>query len=267
MKKVLNLESILPVDRTLKSRCFVLSLHKHGSTMMNDLIRRTCSLSHPKVPFVAYPEHFFQKGYRFNDWQFEKNYLPAFDHNVIYVGFRELPKIFSEPEFSNHPYKFVLLLRDPRDALVSQYFSYGRTSGSHVVPKGMGRSLEEYLQIEDELSIDDYVLKEAPKLAQQLNNYKSGLNFENGAVFLYEEVYYDKLQFGELVFDFFDIPVEPRVQRKAAELVDIRPEKEDATKHIRKGAPGDHLNKLKPKTIAKLNDILRDAYSDFGYEF
>ena len=47
---------------------------------------------------------------------------------------------------------------------------------------------------------------------------------------------------------------------------DIRPVEEDMSKHIRKGTPGDHREKLQKETIAKLNDIFRDTCSFYGYD-
>ncbi|MEO0343733.1 MAG: hypothetical protein AAF198_09885 [Pseudomonadota bacterium] len=54
---------------------------------------------------------------------------------------------------------------------------------------------------------------------------------------------------------------------QVASQFDIRPEFEDPTKHIRKGAHGDHVEKLRPDTITQLNEILKQPYRKFGYAF
>ena len=44
-----------------------------------------------------------------------------------------------------------------------------------------------------------------------------------------------------------------------------RPRGEDVRKHVRKGQPGDYLEKLKPETIDYLNDRFAAALQTFGY--
>jgi len=52
---------------------------------------------------------------------------------------------------------------------------------------------------------------------------------------------------------------------KVAADNDVRPATEEVGKHIRKGAPGDHREKLKPETIDALNAQFRDIGQRYGY--
>lgn len=47
--------------------------------------------------------------------------------------------------------------------------------------------------------------------------------------------------------------------------IDFSVKAEDATKHKRQVTPGDHLRKLKPKTIATMTDAMRKELGFFGY--
>ena len=68
------------------------------------------------------------------------------------------------------------------------------------------------------------------------------------------------------IFTHFNIAVESDVLDEVAARNDIRPEVEDISKHIRKGTPGDHVNKLRPETITKLNDIFCETCAFYGYD-
>jgi hypothetical protein len=46
---------------------------------------------------------------------------------------------------------------------------------------------------------------------------------------------------------------------------DVRPDVEEPTAFIRKVTPGDHREKLRPGTIAKLNSVFEDEMRLFGY--
>jgi len=48
--------------------------------------------------------------------------------------------------------------------------------------------------------------------------------------------------------------------------IHVIPSQEDEKKFVRKAIPGDHLEKLKPETIRKLNAKLADSLSYFDYE-
>jgi hypothetical protein len=44
-----------------------------------------------------------------------------------------------------------------------------------------------------------------------------------------------------------------------------RPKSEDIQKHLRKGMPGEHREKLLPDTVEKLNAIFERPLERFGY--
>jgi hypothetical protein len=55
------------------------------------------------------------------------------------------------------------------------------------------------------------------------------------------------------------------VIREIAQRFDIFPGQEDPSAHIRKVTPGDYKQKLKPETIAQLNDFFQDILSRYQY--
>ena len=243
--------------------CFAFSIHKCGSSLMHGMIAGVCRQAN--IAGVTLPDILFDLGIADREWNSELTLLPAFQRNLLYFGFRHLPEIFLNPAFRLRDRRFVLLVRDPRDALVSQYFSFGRKAASHALPKVNPDAVGKIIEMQPDLSIDDYVLKFAADLNRKLISYRSALNFELGLVRRYEQIFFDKEMFLSEIFHHFKIDVPQNIISEVARANDIRPDKEDETKHIRKGTPGDHAEKLQPATIAKLNDVFRDVGYFYGY--
>lgn len=243
--------------------CFAFSIHKCGSTMMHAMISAVCNQA--QIPAVSVPDLLFAQGVLDSQWANDPAIQPAFTRNLLYYGFRHLPPILLAPEVQLRLRRFVLLVRDPRDALVSQYFSYGRKAGSHAVPTKNAQAFLDTLAKTEDREIDDYALAAAPNLRLKLEAYRSALDFDLGLLRQYETVYFDKETFLAEIFDHFAMPVPRQIIAAVARANDVRPAQEDETKHIRKGSPGDHKEKLRPDTIARLNDIFRDVGSFYGY--
>lgn len=256
------LSSLPPRDGEFES-CFAFSVHKSGSSMMHAMIGAVCRRA--QIPAVSIPDMMFANGVVDAEWTDDQDILPAFARNLLYFGFRYLPKVLLSPDLDLHSKRFVLLVRDPRDALVSQYYSFGRKSGSHVAPKNNPEKFLEVMAKTPDVSLDDYVRDSALALLRKLTAYRDNLDFSHGLLRRYEDVYFDKETFLAEIFDHFGIAVPSAIIADVARAHDIRPEKEDETKHIRKGTPGDHAEKLQPATIAALNDTFRDVAAFYGY--
>ena len=244
--------------------CYAFSIHKAGSTLMHKMIGEVCSFS--GIPSVSIPDTLFKEGIFEKDWEKDEGILNLISSGRIYYGFRHLPEILLNESVRLRDKKSILLVRDPRDALVSQYFSYGGKYVSHML---LSKNKEAFLkdrQATSHMDIDQYVLLAAGDYLNKLKRYKENLNFDNVLLFKYEDIYIDKRKFLSGIFLHFGITVESSLLDKIAAKNDVRPELEDVTKHIRKGAPGDHVNKLLPGTISKLNAIYAETCAWFGYD-
>jgi hypothetical protein len=244
--------------------CFAFSQHKSGSTLMNKMIQEVCHIVN--IPGISIADDFFKLNIEPNVWENDEDNLKLITPGQIYFGFRHLPNFLLNEKVHLNEKKSVLLIRDPRDALVSQYFSVGGKYISHTLPDMDKESFLEKLQLTAHMDIDEYVLHAAILHSERLTAYKEKLNFENVRLFKYEDIYYDKRKFIGDIFMHFNIPIESRVLDEVSAKNDIRPEVEDVAKHIRKGTPGDHMAKLRPETIRKLNEIFFDACAWFGYD-
>jgi hypothetical protein len=148
----------------------------------------------------------------------------------------------------------VLLLRDPRDALVSEFFSYGGQL-SHVLPKENAEKLLQKVSQNRDDDIDTYCLRVARGYSAKIGAYRKALGGPSHREFRYEEVFFDKRSFLAEIFAHLGIAVDPGIIASVAAKHDIRPAVEDRSKHIRKGYPGDFREKLQPSTVERLNEI------------
>lgn len=152
-------------------------------------------------------------------------------------------------------YMVILSIRDPRDILVSLYFS---TSYSHSTPSEFGNKQDDFLKKRDiakRQNIDDFVLNEADNLLEVFEKYQEflvdkyniGIVKYEDMVSNYEEWLMDLsfkagLNLSETLKN--DIISENSKRKKSAE---------DIFQHNRKGVAGDYKEKLLPETIEKLN--------------
>jgi len=243
---------------------FAFSVHKCGSTLMHSMIQKACLAAN--VPAVTLPDIMFNMGEVGIDWMSDPALLSIFQKGLVFFGFRNLPPVLKQPEAALRDRRFVLLVRDPRDALVSQYFSFGRKQSSHAVPTKNPDAFIKQINAVKETEIDIYVRQAAHGLRNKLNDYRNHLNFDHGMVRRYEDIYFDKQSFLTDIFDHFGISIRPQIIAQVAQNHDIRPEQEDDSKHIRKGTPGDHREKLAPATISSLNEVFRDVGAFYGYD-
>lgn len=231
---------------------------------MHSMIDAVCKSQ--KIPTTNVPSVMHTEGILPRDWAQDKSLLAAYSLPALHFGFRFFPGGMATPELKIKSRKAVLLVRDPRDALVSQYFSYGKKDGSHFVPEKMKEAIGRTMERNSGLTIDEYVLQEAPRLLAKLEAYKRHLNPDNTLLRRYETIFFDKETFLGEIFEHFGIDVPTDVIAGVAQDHDVRPTKENPNRHIRKGTPGDHADKLLSETIASLNVQFSDIGVFYGYE-
>lgn len=244
--------------------CFAFSIHKAGSSLMHSMIQGVCRAA--AIPAANIPDLMFLEGVDERTWRHDPRLLSLISDGRVYYGFRSFPEFLLAPDSLLPRCKSVLLVRDPRDALVSQYFSFGGKHFSHALPKENADRIMHESQKTEHLDIDTYVLKSAPVHLAKLHSYASNLNFASTLVRRYEDIYFDKHTFLREIFDYFGILVPAKILDRVATQRDIRPETEDPGKHIRKGLPGDHREKLLPRTISRLNEIFAETCRRYGYK-
>jgi len=231
------------------------SLNK-AATQYTKKILRECVIENGMVPVHINEYAFYTKFPYLTSIKADK--MVNFSHifkpkGYFYSAFGGFVQGISEMD----KYKVILMVRDPRDILVSWYYSI---AFSHSIPPLTSSRHEEYIrkrQNAQKITIDDHVISESDRVFNILNHYQTEL------LDLYPDVYltsYEKMTSNFEVWlkdllDACELEISSQTFRKLVENnKELQPKEENIYKHIRKGKPGDYLDKLQPETIEYLNN-------------
>jgi len=163
-------------------------------------------------------------------------------------------------------YLVVLMVRDPRDVLTSDFFSIGY---SHRLPRS--RNKLGYFMAERELArkvtIDEYAIRVRERLQQTYQRYLNHLvDNPNVHITTYEEMIAEFPTWLDNLLDHCQLRISSRLKRELLEEARMsRPREEDPSRHLRQVTPGDHMRKLRPDTIAQLNSSFSSILRRFNY--
>lgn len=157
----------------------------------------------------------------------------------------------------------VVVARDPRDILVSNYFSL---IYSH--PEPYGDKLLEFRQNKElarEIGIDRFILEKAPAVLALMKRYRTGIlvRHPNSLVCFYEDMVSDYECWIAKLQEYVKLSLtDAQLQRLLTNQKAIRNNtKENINQHVRSGKSGDFRQKLKPDTVVKLNDLFEAEIS------
>ena len=135
----------LPEPLTGMRSAFIFAYIKSGSTLLNNMI--TCYCQALGIPTFSLFNSAFDSGVPTHEIMKDAN-ICFNKEGIIYTGFRHYPSF----ELDLKGIKCVLLVRDPRDMLVSLYYSIVK---SHVIPKNY-EPLRESRQLASQQTIDKF---------------------------------------------------------------------------------------------------------------
>jgi hypothetical protein len=172
-----------------------------------------------------------------------------FGHYLIDRGV--LHSVFRKPSFEYEVKKFktVLLLRDPRDAIVSHYLSI---KNAHTFNNT--ENIEMWKDVSN-IGVDEWVLEHSKTYRKDLESYIDFIkeSKEDIFFFLYEEMVSDFTELLPRICDYLEIDSSKLDMGKVMEIADFKPSAENNLAHKRSAKPGGHKKKLKPETIESLN--------------
>ncbi|NEP26202.1 sulfotransferase domain-containing protein [Moorena sp. SIO3I6] len=237
---------------------FVFALHKSGSVMQDKIIEDIGFTLN--IPLISVAKTSFNQGVE--ESAFGKEICDLFVKTGYgFYGSRYLPAYLNDFDLSG--FKKILLIRDPRDIVVSHYFSM---KNSHVIPPGkVGDVLWKNRQRLQDIDIDEYAIQQAPIFRNIIQRY-SKIEDQLFKLFRYEDIVFHKRQWVGDIIDFLELELEDNKIEKIAKKHDIFPTKENPALHIRKVTPGDYKEKLQPATIDKLNESFKPILIKYGYE-
>ena len=237
---------------------FVFSMHKTGSTLLNQMLADVCQIAN--VPLFCPEMIEFRNGLPLGD--LDLSVQSRFrQRGYCFSGFRTFPKYLED--FDLKQMRKIFLIRDPRDMVVSRYFS---AKISHPIAKGeLGEKMKKLREQVASKGVDEYSLWYSKVISFQFTDYARNIFDSNVKIFRYEDVIFEKRKWLTDTLDYAGIDILESQIHEIADKYDIVPDVEDETKHIRRVTPGDHKIKLKPETIEQLNNTFADMLRRFNY--
>ncbi|MGB3401842.1 MAG: putative capsular polysaccharide synthesis family protein [Microcoleaceae cyanobacterium] len=226
---------------------FAFGMHKSGSVMLMSIIRDICS--HLEIPLIEFEKFLYKKGIERE--AVSPNLSHAFPkQGYCFSSFRVFPSYLESVDVTG--LKKILLIRDPRDMIVSSYFSIKK---SHpIAPGDRGEKLDQKRKALLDTEIDDFALTQAKVIHPRMKLFQEKMSTDpNWKLFRYEDIIFNKYQWVKDILAFLEFELEDETIKAIAEKYDIVPGKENESVHIRQVTPGDHKRKLQPETIEKLN--------------
>lgn len=244
----------LPEPRPGFRSGFLFSYHKSGSTLMDGMVHSYCKVI--GVPTFSLFNEAFDAGIPTNEIgpDAARCFLPE---GVIYAGFRHFPMF--DLELQGRP--CIWLVRDPRDMLVSLYYS---VTLSHAVPP-QHQLFREKRTFAQSLSLEEFVVRNANTYLRSFTRYREKLPRDTLFTYRYEDVIYAKADWLKALVEQLGLPLRRRLVRLVARRYDIFPGKEVPGAHIRQVHPGNHRAKLSAETRQRLDTVLAPMLDFHGY--
>ncbi|MEO1093967.1 MAG: sulfotransferase domain-containing protein [Cyanobacteria bacterium J06638_28] len=248
-------------NKNLPDSVYFMTFHKCASTLFaNHLLKQVKGLEHIDYEALVWNGLKRKGEFAFHDRGFI--YGPIRLNTSPYSNNHSLVTAVTKPEFIRDK-KVISFVRDPRDIMVSAYYSFG-FSHSYSPVKEIQNKQKKYRNRIQQETLDGYVLQ---AVDQQLDNFKlleSLLKVCKRSILLkYEDMVFDFEGFAEQLREHIEID-ENTLQKLYTQS---RPkQKEDFSSHRRSGQTGEFRSKLKDETIGLLNSKLRDVLEVFEYE-
>jgi hypothetical protein len=223
------------------------TVHKAASVYLRKIFE---ALSKPNgLKHVNYARTFWKTDFRdFETLNYERN-------GHIYGPLRNYAPIPGIEDF-----KLLLHLRDPRDVMVSLYFS---VAYSHPL-RDKENSVKKRAETQA-IDINDFVIEKAPDFAGRYQNYVDNIvGRPNVLLVHYEELVTDFPRWLDRVVDHLDLRHGPTM-KSLLNKHRVSVAREDKNRHVRQITPGDHDRKLRPETIEQLNETFRNVMPKLGY--
>jgi hypothetical protein len=237
--------------------CFLFAMHKSGSTLMYQMMRLALSVA--GIPTIALSEIAFGAGLPENEILNADAFILG--RGYCYLGYREFPPYLRGRDIAKN--KKILLIRDPRDMLVSAYFS---DAYSHVLPPtgDVRAAMETQRTYARKTDINDYCISHANLYLSEFAGYEALFPTEM-RIYRYEDVIFKKQAWLQDMLTYLGVNINGRHVETIASNSDQRPERERPAEHIRQVTPGNFRKHLTTSAISRLNAVFADILSRYNY--
>ena len=264
LKSGKKIEIDVPEKKAIDS-FFIFGIHKSGSTLLAKIFYDICNTTN--IAAISIDEHLFKLGVSVGDINTNINVFKP--KNYCYCGFRRFWPKTDKFDFKNT--KKILLVRDPRDAMISYYFS---AKYSHSIPKNIaGNAGEKLLAIRNKLleSDDDndkrhldYIEYQGKFLRNNMREYLKKID-DNTQIYRYEDIIFNKEAWILSMCNYLGIEIDLSSVKQIAKKHDLIPDAENSKKHIRSVIPGNYRKHYSDKIIDYLNEYFQEELKALNY--
>lgn len=239
----------------------VFAYPKSGSVMIDGIIRQICESKN--IPNFALSNELFSVGTVPIEVDYDLGEL--FDpEGLVYYSHRDYPyeyKIKGIDCFDK-----IIFVRDPRDMLVSLYFSWTKSHGAPDVEGEQTELLGKMRDKASDMDIDAFCIEQGEAMyMNQFNRYAPHMRNGRWRIYRYNDFIFNKPALVRALAKDLRADLGEATIDEIAASVDVLPKAEDQSSHVRRVHPGDHVNKLRPETILKLNEILAPFMEYYGF--
>jgi hypothetical protein len=254
------MENTLPKTSSSDESIVFITMHKAGSVFVNSVLN-IVSEENGLTP-VDFAGEAFRGGVK--EWKYCVDKSPLFRERGYYFGAFRGPYVDKFADLSQN--RILMQVRDPRDCIVSLYYSYRY---SHGAPgKGPLRKIFDRIrQSTQEKGIDEFALQQAESYAKRLQMISNVRNQNTGKTVLvtYEEMVQDFDGWLDRILGYFELRISEKTRSKLRKMASFNVTDEDQQAHKRQVTPGDHLRKLAPETISRMDEIMNAQLREYGY--
>lgn len=229
---------------------FFIAPPKSGSTFVNAMLR---ALRGPQT-WLDIPSTLWLEGQSVDHPQHAWLRGVVLRQGYLFGGWRSIPRWM--PNLGAR--RKILLFRDPRDMLVSNYFSTLRSHGPPPRPGSATQIFSQRRLRAEQQGIDEFVLGDVGDYGHLIQQMIHLIHTPDTLVLRYEELVFRKLEALHEIVAWLGYEVPENRLRQIAAHQDRFPAEQDPSQHIRAVVPGDHRAKLRPDTISLLNARLEE---------
>ena len=244
--------------------------HKAGSMVLHRVLKDICELN--RIRFFSPNKSMIPFARIFAGEDFIARKRGCFGPIRFFVPTRALGEA-----------SIILHLRDPRDVLVSMFYSYCYMHAGEIEPDtgyrkevaaaGIDRFVldmvgEPFYEYRGDYGIGSRYKKNVGTVLDRYERYVTELlGRANTIAVSYEEMVLAFPSWLEKICRAFDLtnPEETRAVVTARHANSVAAGEEDVRSHKRKVTPGDHREKLRPETIRRLDQIFAPMLDKLGY--
>jgi len=221
------------------------SMHRSASTFQIDMLKKLANLSGKRHvhldPTLETQKINARKNIRNIPDRLVSNFSATAGH--IYGPHRRLVKLDDLND-----YCVIYSLRDPRDVIVSLFYSLVYSHGPPQNPKLREAYIARSVKAKQQ-GINKYALEASDNIIKIYSIYKNAYNKDTMLLLTYEEMVTNFKSYLKKMLDWCELSEH---FQPMSSFDRFKPPKEDIYAHKRQVTPGDHKRKLTPQTVNQL---------------